>query len=70
MENRNKRLSILSNLEKFAFYGLPGFDDEQRSTYFLFEAQEGELILQCPSLPAQVHCALQIGYSLIGKPMV
>jgi len=62
MENRNKRLSILSNLEEFAFYGLPDFDDEQRSTYFLFEDQEWELILQCPSLHAQVQCALQIGY--------
>lgn len=63
--NKNKkseRLSILSFLEEFAFYGFPDFDDEQRATYFLFEDQEWELILQCPSLHTKVYCALQIGY--------
>jgi hypothetical protein len=30
----NKRLSILSDLEEFVFYGFPDFNEEQRSTYF------------------------------------
>jgi TnpA family transposase len=62
MPSTNKRLTILSNLEYFAFYGLPDFDEEQRSQYFTFEKYEWELILKCSSLHAQVYCALQIGY--------
>jgi hypothetical protein len=58
----NKRLSILSDLEEFAFYGFPDFNEEQRSTYFTFEEQEWGLISTCPSFHAQVYCALQIGY--------
>jgi hypothetical protein len=58
----NKRLSVLSNLEEFAFYGFPDFNEEQRSTYFTFQEQEWELISTCPSLHTQVYCALQIGY--------
>ena len=58
----NKRLSILSDLEEFAFYGFPDFNEEQRSTYFTFEEHEWELISTCPSFHAQVHCSLQIGY--------
>jgi len=34
MKDVNKRLTVLSELEEFAFYGFPDFDDEQRSTYF------------------------------------
>ena len=63
--NKNKkseRLSILSPLEEFAFYGFPDFDNEQRTTYFTFEASEWELISKCPSLHTKVYCALQIGY--------
>ena len=59
---KSERLSILSFMEEFAFYGFPDFDDEQRATYFLFEDQEWELILECPSLHSKVYCALQIGY--------
>ena len=62
MVNTNKRLSILSDIEEFAFYGFPDFDHEQRLTYFHFNDQEWELISKCPSLYTQVHCALQIGY--------
>lgn len=58
----NKRLSVLSDLEEFAFYGFPDFNDEQRSIYFTFEEQEWALISTCPSLHAQVYCALQVGY--------
>lgn len=62
MKTRDKRLSILSDLEEFALYGLPDFDEEQRSIYFAFEDQEWKLISKCPSLHTQIHCALQIGY--------
>jgi len=62
MVNTNKRLSILSDIEEFAFYGFPDFVHEQRLTYFHFNDQEWELISKCPSLHTQVHCALQIGY--------
>ena len=62
MKNTNKRLSVLSDLEEFAFYGFPDFDHEQRLTYFEFNQQEWDLVLKCPSLHTQVYCALQIGY--------
>lgn len=62
MKQADKRLSILSELEEFAFYGFPDFDDEQRLTYLVFEDKEWELVSKCPSLHAQVTCALQIGY--------
>jgi len=62
MKNTNKRLSVLSELEEFAFYGFPDFNDEQRSTYFVFEDKEWELISKCPSLHAKITCAVQIGY--------
>ena len=62
MTKKSERLSVLSDLEEFAFYGFPDFNDEQRSTYFVFEEKEWELISKCPSLHAKVMCAVQIGY--------
>jgi len=62
MKEKQKRLSILSNLEEFAFYGLPDFDSAQRHQYLAFEPQEWNLIESCSSLHAKVYCALQIGY--------
>ena len=62
MKSTSKRLSIFSNLEEFAFYGLPDFDDEQRSTYFVYNEQEWKVISKRSSLHAQVYCAVQIGY--------
>ena len=62
MQSKNKRLSILSNLEEFAFYGLPDFDHEQRHQFFTFEPQEWNLIETCSSLHTKIYCALQIGY--------
>jgi hypothetical protein len=61
LESR-KRLNVLSESERFALYGLPDFDDSQRMDYFIFTEQELELALGRPSIHAQVHCALQIGY--------
>ena len=62
MIDKNKRLSILSDLEEFAFYGLPDFDKAQRHQYFTFQSRELDLIENCPSLHTKVYCALQIGY--------
>ncbi len=62
ISSHNKRLSVLSDLEEFAFYGFPDFDDEQRLAYFDFDTKEWEVIEQSFSLEAQVYAALQIGY--------
>lgn len=59
---KSDRLSILSEWEVFAFYGLPDFDDAQSCTYFAFEDKEWDLISKRPSFHAQVTCAIQIGY--------
>jgi TnpA family transposase len=61
LESR-KRLNVLSEAERFALYGLPDFDDSQRMDYFIFTEQELALALGRPTIHAQVHCALQIGY--------
>lgn len=58
----DKRLSILSDLEEFAFYGFPDFDDEQRLTYFAFTPEEWEVILTATSMETQVYACLQMGY--------
>jgi hypothetical protein len=62
VNSKNKRLAILSNIEEFAFYGLPDFDQAQRHKYFKFESQEWKLIESCSSLCNKVYQALQIGY--------
>lgn len=59
---KSERLTILSTLEEFAFYGLPDFDDDQRSTYFTFNEDELNLICRCKSFHASVYCSIQIGY--------
>lgn len=62
MATTNKLLTILSDAEQFALYGLPDLDDGQRLDYL--SLSEAELALACsrPGLYAQVYCALQIGY--------
>ena len=62
MTEKSERLTILSGAEEFALYGLPDFDDGQRLQYLGFSEAELELMMRRPSLRAQVHCALQIGY--------
>ena len=59
---RPKRLQLLSDLEQFAFYGFPDFDEEQRSFYMTFDSQEWQLISGLPDFHTQVYCALQIAY--------
>lgn len=60
--NNSKRLAVLSDLERWAFYGLPDFDDEQRTQYLTFDEQSWAVIDRCPSLATKVHCALLLGY--------
>lgn len=60
--NKSERLTILSDEEKFIFYGIPDFDDEQRARYFSFDENELDLIFRCKEFHAQVYCAIQIGY--------
>ncbi len=58
----NKRLTVLSEAEHFALYGLPDFNDSQRMQYLFFSDGELSLVFNRPGISAQVHCALQIGY--------
>jgi len=61
-ETKNKSLTVLSDAEQFALYGLPDFDEEQRSEFLSLSPQELLLASSRSSLHAQAHCALQIGY--------
>ena len=60
--DRNERLTILSEAEKNALYGLPVFDDFQRIEFFAMTDAERCLALQRRGLLKQVYCLLQIGY--------
>ena len=54
MATKSKRLTLLSDAEQFALYGLPDFDDGQQLDYL--SLSEAELVLACsrPGLHAQV----------------
>ena len=58
----NARLTILSEVEKIAVYGIPNFDDFQRIEFFAMTDAERSLALGRKSVLAQVYCLLQIGY--------
>lgn len=58
----NERLTILSEAEKTALYGIPGFDDFQRVEFFAMTEAERSLGMQRRGILKQVHCLLQIGY--------
>jgi hypothetical protein len=62
MATKNKLLTVLSDAEQFALYGLPDFDDGQQLEFL--SLSEAELALACgrTGLPVQVYCVLQIGY--------
>ena len=62
MTAKNDRLTILSEAEQFALYGLPDFDDGQRLDYLSLSESERVLASSRPSLCAKAYCALQIGY--------
>jgi len=60
--DRSERLTILSEAEKLALYGLPDFDDFQRIEFFAMTDAERYLALRRNGLLAQVYCLLQTGY--------
>jgi len=59
---RNNRLTILSDAERYALYGLPDFDDGQRLAFLTLSTQELALASSRIGLHTQIYCALQIGY--------
>lgn len=62
MTVQSKRLSVLSDAEQEAIYGLPDFDDGQQLDYLSMFETELELVASRPGLHFQVYCILQIGY--------
>ena len=62
MSNKNKLLTVLSDAEQEALYGLPDFDDTQRLDYLALTETELAFASRRPGFPAQVYCILQIGY--------
>jgi TnpA family transposase len=62
LASKSERLTILSEAEQFALYGLPDFDDGQRLDYLALWESELALASSRPTLAAKAYCALQIGY--------
>jgi hypothetical protein len=62
MRATNKRLTILTETEQLALYGLPDFDEEQREYFFQVTEEEYQLVTRRSSLSAKVYCLLQIVY--------
>ena len=58
MSNKNKLLSVLSDAEQEALYGLPDFDDAQRLEYLALTESELALAGSRPGLHAQVRLAI------------
>jgi hypothetical protein len=59
---KSERLTVLSEAEQYALYGLPDFDDAQRLKYLALSETELILAASRPGFHAQVYCILQIGY--------
>ena len=62
MTRKSERLTVFSDAEQEALYGLPDFDDAQRLEYLALTETELAFASSRPSLQAQVYCVLQIGY--------
>jgi len=62
MAGKNKLLTVLSEAEQYALYGLPDFDDAQRLQYLVLTETELALAVSRPGFHTQVYCVLQIGY--------
>ncbi|MDA8307494.1 MAG: Tn3 family transposase [Deltaproteobacteria bacterium] len=58
----NERLTILSEPEKTALYGIPNFDNFQRIEFFAMNEAERSLAMQRRGILKQIYCLLQIGY--------
>ena len=57
MGTKSERLAVLPDAEQYALYGLPDFDDGQRSEYLSLSPQEVLLASSRSSLHARVCCA-------------
>jgi len=64
MAAKNKLLTVLSDAEQYALYGLPDFDDAQRLEYLALSETELMLATSRPGLHAQVYCILQMGFEV------
>jgi len=62
MRASDKNLTVLSDAEREALYGLPDFDDFQRAEYFSLTDEERTLAQRRNGIPEQILCMLQIGY--------
>ncbi|NHZ84145.1 DUF4158 domain-containing protein, partial [Massilia sp. CCM 8695] len=62
MKTKSERLTVLSDAEQEALYGLPDFDDAQRLEYLALTETELALASSRPGLHTKVYCVLQIGY--------
>lgn len=62
MRASDKNLTVLSESERAALYGLPDFDDFQRAEYFALTEEERTLAQRRNGVPEQMLCMLQIGY--------
>ena len=62
MTTKSKRLTVLSEAEHEALYGLPDFDDSQQLDFLALSEAELALATSRPGIPAQVYSILQIGY--------
>ena len=58
----SKRLTIFTEAEKLALYGLPDFDDFQRAEFFAFSEEELALADRRRGDFERLHCLLQLGY--------
>ncbi len=58
----DKRLQIFSEAEKFAFYGVPDFNHQQRIEFFSFTENELALITYSLQAHLNLYCALQLAY--------
>jgi hypothetical protein len=54
--DRNKQLTVLSEAEKLAFYGLPALDDFQGTKFFAMTEAERALAFQRQGFIEQVYC--------------
>ena len=57
-----KRLKILETDEIKAVYGLPVFDDDDRTFYFLLSSPEKALLSQLHGFKSYLYYILQLGY--------
>ena len=60
MRASDKNLTVLSDAEREALYGLPDFDDFQRAEFFAMTEKEHGIVFQRNGLRSQLYCLLQI----------